>query len=128
MLTSNRTMDVFSHFFVLYSLTSCYQRKCFSVSSGAGAVPYWDRGSPNKPLLRIIRQGWRAGKHPLGTERADSGTRGSGQRDLGQKAMEIYSQKKNNRAGRQAQNLRREGGVTSETTYSTVRDHEQLNS
>lgn len=70
-------------------------------------------------------EGW---KHPPGTERADSGTRGGGQRDLGQKAMEIYSQKKNNRAGRQARNLRREGGVTSETTYSTVRDREQLNS
>lgn len=115
--------------FVLYSLTSCYQRKCFSASSGAGGVPCWDRGSPNKPLLRIIRREWRAGKHPLGTERADSGTRGSGQRDLGQKAMEIYSQKKkNNRAGRQARNLRREGGITSETTCSMVRDREQLNS
>ena len=81
--------------FVLYSLTPCYQRKCFSASSGAGGVPCWDRGSPKKPLLRITRRGWRAGKQPLEVGRADAGTRGSEQRDLGQKAMEIYSQKKN---------------------------------
>ena len=114
--------------FMLYSLTSYCQRRCFSASTGAGGVPCWDRGSPKKPLLKITRRGWRAGKQPLGAGRADSGTRGSEQRDLGQKATEIYSQKRKITQRRQARNLRREGGVTSGAPCSTGHDCEQLNS
>lgn len=87
-------MNVFSHFFYALQFDLLLSKKMFFCLFWCWRGPLLGQEVTQEATAENHkRRGWRAGKQPLGAGRADSGTRGSEQRDLGQKAMEIYSQK-----------------------------------